>query len=59
MPFGQDEQGRPYGVCATGATDLNRAQVATGWARANDALPSLKRVEEQARSGHRGQWAVR
>ena len=56
---GQDELGRPFATCEARGTDLNRAQVAAGWARAGDALPSLKRVEDQARAGHRGLWAGR
>jgi endonuclease YncB( thermonuclease family) len=56
---GQDELGRPFATCEATGTDLNRAQVAAGWARAGDALPSLKRVEDQARAGHRGLWAGR
>ena len=56
---GQDELGRPYAVCDARGTDLNRAQVAAGLARASNALPALKRDEDQARSGHRGVWAGR
>jgi endonuclease YncB( thermonuclease family) len=56
---GRDEMGRPYAVCAAGGTDLSRALVAAGWVRANDALATLKRVEDQARAGHRGLWAGR
>ena len=56
---GQDGLGRPYGVCEAGGKDLNRAQVAAGWARADDALPSLKREEAEARAANRGLWAVR
>jgi endonuclease YncB( thermonuclease family) len=56
---GQDELGRPFATCEAGGTDLNRAQVAAGWARADDALPALKREEAQARAGRRGVWAGR
>jgi endonuclease YncB( thermonuclease family) len=56
---GQDELGRPYATCKAGGTDLNRAQVAAGWAHADDALPALKREEAQARAGRRGVWAGR
>jgi endonuclease YncB( thermonuclease family) len=56
---GQDELGRPYALCDAGGTDLNRAQVAAGWARADDALPALKREEAEARAGKRGLWAGR
>ncbi len=59
LVHGQDELGRPYAVCEASGTDLNRAQVAAGWARAGDALPSLQREEAQARAGHRGLWAGR
>jgi endonuclease YncB( thermonuclease family) len=56
---GHDGLGRPYGVCEAGGTDLNRAQVAAGWARADDALPVLKREEADARAASRGLWAGR
>jgi endonuclease YncB( thermonuclease family) len=56
---GQDELGRLYGACEANGIDLNRAQVAAGWARAGDAFPSLKREEAEARAGHRGLWAAR
>ena len=56
---GQDEQGRPFAVWTANGIEVNRAQVAAGWARADDALPALKRVEDQARAGHRGLWAAR
>jgi endonuclease YncB( thermonuclease family) len=56
---GQDELGRPYAACEASGTDLNRAQVAAGWARADDAAPALKREEAQARAGRRGVWASR
>jgi endonuclease YncB( thermonuclease family) len=56
---GHDELERPFAVCEAGGTDLNRTQVAAGWVHANDALPSLRREEDQARAGHRGLWAGR
>lgn len=55
---GQDELGRPYAVCEASGTDLNRAQVAAGWARADNALPALKREEAQAQAERRGLWAT-
>jgi endonuclease YncB( thermonuclease family) len=57
LVHGQDELGRPYAMCDAGGTDLNRAQVAAGWARADAASPTLKREEAQAHSGQRGLWA--
>ena len=55
---GQDELGRPYAVCEASGTDLNRAVIAAGWARADHAEPTLKRDEEIARTERRGLWAA-
>lgn len=56
---GQDELGRSYAVCEASHTELNRAQVAAGWARAEGALPGLKGEEARARAERRGLWASR
>lgn len=55
---GQDDLGRPYGECEASGTDLNRAQVAAGWARADKAVPALQSAEAQARAERRGLWAL-
>ena len=54
---GQDGLGRPLGVCDAAGTDLNRAVVAAGWARAGSGLPDLQQVESGARADRRGLWA--
>jgi endonuclease YncB( thermonuclease family) len=55
---GHDEMGRPYGVCEARGRDLNRAVIAAGWARADQALPRLKHDEDTARTERRGLWAA-
>ena len=42
---GEDRLGRPYGICQASGTELNRAVVAAGWARADRARPELKQAE--------------
>ena len=37
---GADGLGRPYAVCQASGTELNRAVVAAGWARADCGRPS-------------------
>ena len=56
---GQDDFGRAYGVCEASGTELNRAVIAAGWARADRTRPSFRRDEESARSEGRGLWASR
>ena len=56
---GHDSFGRPYAVCEASGTDLNRAVIAAGWARADRTQPSLRRDEENARTQGRGLWAAR
>jgi endonuclease YncB( thermonuclease family) len=56
---GQDDFGRPYAVCRTSGTDLNRAVIAAGWARADRTQPELRQDEESARTQGRGLWAAR
>jgi endonuclease YncB( thermonuclease family) len=55
---GHDELGRPFGVCEASGTELNRAVVAAGYARADRSLPALKHDEETARNQRRGLWAT-
>lgn len=55
---GHDEIGRPYAICEASGTELNRAVIAAGWARADRALPALKQDEETAQNERRGLWAV-
>jgi endonuclease YncB( thermonuclease family) len=54
---GQDRMGRPLGACDAAGTDLNRAQVAAGWARAGTARPDLRQAESSARAERIGLWA--
>ncbi|HEY7580734.1 MAG TPA: thermonuclease family protein [Acetobacteraceae bacterium] len=54
---GADGLGRPYAVCHAGGTELNRAVVAAGWARASADAPDLARAEYTARADNRGVWA--
>ncbi len=54
---GADGLGRPLAVCNAAGTDLNRALVEAGWARAGAELPDLRRAENGARADRRGLWA--
>ena len=54
----EDRLGRPYAICRAGGTELNRAVVAAGWARADQAQPELKQAEAAARAGRLGVWAT-
>lgn len=57
---GQDAFGRTLGVVIIDGVDVNRAQVADGWAwvfRRYTNDPSLRAAENEARSGRRGLWA--
>jgi len=51
---GHDGAGLVLGVCEAGGTELNRALVATGWARADS--PGLGAVEATARADGLGLW---
>ena len=51
---GHDGAGLAQGVCEAGGTELNRALVAAGWARAD--IPDLGAVEATARAGRLGLW---
>jgi endonuclease YncB( thermonuclease family) len=55
---GHDEMGRPFAVCEASGTELNSAVIAAGYARADQALPALKRDEDAARTEGRGLWAT-
>ncbi len=54
---GHDAAGRPYADCAANGTDLSRAIVASGWARAKPGLPDLADLELRARRQRTGLWA--
>lgn len=51
---GQDRAGLAQGVCEADGTELNRALVAAGWARAD--TPGLDAAEATARAGRLGLW---
>ncbi len=53
---GRDGAGLAQGVCEAGGTELNRALVAAGWARAN--TPGLNAAEATARAGRLGLWRI-
>ncbi len=55
---GADDLGRPYAECEASGTDLNRAVVAAGWAKADRAVPALQQEEARARAERRGLWAT-
>lgn len=54
---GQDDMGRPLGACDAASTDLNRAVVAAGWARAGAGRKDLHEAESRARAQRIGLWA--
>jgi endonuclease YncB( thermonuclease family) len=54
---GHDHAGRPYAVCDASGTDLSRAIVASGWARAQPGAPELADLELRARRQRTGLWA--
>lgn len=56
---GQDRMGRPFAMCDANGTDLSRAIVASGWARAQSGAPELADLELRARRQGAGLWAVR
>ena len=55
---GHDDMGRPYGACDANGTDLSRAVVASGWARAQPEMPGLADLELRARRQGAGLWAT-
>ena len=54
---GRDGMGRPYAACEANGTDLSRAIVAGGWARAQPGAPELADLELRARRQGAGLWA--
>lgn len=52
-----DAAGRPYAACSANGTDLSRAIVASGWARAQPGAPELADLELRARRQRAGLWA--
>jgi endonuclease YncB( thermonuclease family) len=52
-----DPMGRALAVCDARGSDLNRALVASGWARADHGEPALQALEAQARARKLGLWA--
>ncbi len=56
---GTDRLGRPYAICLASGTELNRAVVAAGWARTDEARPELRQAEAAAQGGRLGIWASR
>lgn len=52
-----DAAGRPYAHCNADGTDLSRAIVASGWARAQPGVPELANLELRARLQRAGLWA--
>lgn len=58
---GRDPHGLPQGECDAGGTAVNRAIVASGWARAtqddDQRGDSLAEEERQARAAMRGVWS--
>lgn len=55
---GHDRLGRPFGACDANGTDLSRAIVAAGWARAQPQDPALADLELRARRQGAGLWAA-
>lgn len=56
---GRDRLGRPFAICDANGTDLSRAIVASGWARAQPGAPELADLELRARRQGAGLWAAR
>ena len=56
---GRDRLGRRFATCDANGTDLSRAIVANGWARAQPGVPELADLELRARRQGTGLWAVR
>jgi endonuclease YncB( thermonuclease family) len=55
---GHDRLGRAYAACDANGTDLSRAIVAAGWARAQPETPALADLELRARRQGAGLWAA-
>ena len=56
--IGRDTGGRPIAACEANGTDLSRAVVASGWARALPGVPELTDLELRARQQGAGLWAA-
>jgi endonuclease YncB( thermonuclease family) len=54
---GRDRMDRPLARCEAGQINLNRALVASGWARAETGEEQLAQAESEARSSHLGLWS--
>lgn len=52
---GRDPAGLAQGICEAAGTDLNRALITAGWARALDAS-GMADAESDARAARRGLW---
>jgi endonuclease YncB( thermonuclease family) len=57
---GRDGSGFPEGICMAGNTELNRAVIVAGWARAGgDASAALRAAEVAAQVGQAGLWGTK
>lgn len=54
---GRDSMGRPFARCEANGSDLSRAIVASGWARAQPGDMGLADLELSARRQRAGLWA--
>jgi endonuclease YncB( thermonuclease family) len=55
---GRDSAGVQEATCLVGESELNRAVIAAGWARAERDAPGFGDAEVEARAAHRGLWAA-
>lgn len=53
---GRDREGFARGICSVAGTELNRAQVAQGWARVRGEAPALEDAQAAARAARLGIW---
>jgi endonuclease YncB( thermonuclease family) len=53
---GRDTEGFARGICQAAGTELNRAQVARGWARARGDAPALDEAQAGAKAARLGIW---
>ncbi len=53
---GRDREGFARGICQAAGTELNRAQVAAGWARVRGDAPALDEAQAAARAARLGLW---
>ncbi len=53
---GRDHEGFPQGMCEADGTELNRALVASGWARARQENSAFIADENLARANRAGLW---